>query len=87
MTSSIKTILLLNSEVSEDSEVFSAAKVRERFKSVLKCDDPEKRINKTIENVQKENVNAKEKVSKSFREEHKRLNDEKAVVMEELEMA
>ena len=44
MTSSIKTILLLNSEVSEDSEVFSAAKVRERFKSVLKCDDPEKRI-------------------------------------------
>ena len=76
------------SEVNEDNEVFSAAKVRERFEGVLKCDDDlEKRIVKTIESVQKENVSVKEKVSQSFREAHEKLNAEEAAVMEELEKA
>ena len=76
------------SEVADDNEVFSAAKVRERFKGVLKCDDDlEKKIATTIENIQKENVSAKEKVSQSFREAHERLNAEEAAVMEELEKA
>ena len=47
------------SDVSKDSEVFSAAKVRERFEDALKCDDDlEKKIAETIENAQKENVSA-----------------------------
>ena len=76
------------SEVSKDNEVFSAAKVREYFGGVLKCDDVlEKKIVTTIENVQEENVSVKEKVSQSFREAHKRLNAEEAAVMEELEKA
>ena len=76
------------SEVSEDNEVFSAAKVRERFGGVLKCDDVlEKRIIETIESVQKESESAKEKVSQSFREAHEKLNAEEAAVMEELEKA
>ena len=76
------------SEVSDDNEVFSAAKVRERFEGVLKTDDDlEKRITEAIEDVQKENVSTKEKVSQSFREAHERLNAEEAAVMEELEKA
>ena len=76
------------SEVGKDNEVFSAAKVRERFEDILKCDDDlEKRITETIENVQKENVSAKEKASQSFREAHEKLNAEEAAVMEELEKA
>ena len=76
------------SEVSEDNEVFSAAKVRERFEGVLKCDDNlDKRIVKAIESVQKESANTKEKVSQSFREAHEKLNTEEAAVMKELEKA
>ena len=81
-----KTVEL--SEVGKDNEVFSAAKVRERFEGVLKTDDDlEKRITEAIEDVQKENVSTKEKVSQSFREAHERLNAEEAAVMEELEKA
>ena len=76
------------SEVSEDNEVFSAVKVREHFEGALKCDEElEKKIAETIENVQKENVVAKEKISQSFREAHEKLNAEEAAVMEELEKA
>ena len=74
--------------MNEDSEVFSAAKVRERFEGVLKCDDDlERKILTTIENVQKEKVNTKEKASQTFREAHEKLNAEEAAVMEELEKA
>ena len=76
------------SEVDKDNEVFSAAKVRERFEGVLKCDDDlEKKITETIESVQKESESIKEKVSQSFREAHEKLNTEEAAVMEELEKA
>ena len=55
------------SEVNEDNEVFSAAKVRERFEGTLKGDeDLEKKITETIESVQKESEGVKEKVSQSF---------------------
>ena len=76
------------SEVSEDNEVFSAAKVRERFGGVLKCDDGNplvKRIAAAIDSIQKRNVSTREKVSQSFREAHERLNTEEAAVMDELE--
>ena len=54
----------------------------------MKCDDDlEKKIAETIESIHKENLSAKEKVSRSFREAHKRLNAEEAAVMEELEKA
>ena len=45
----------------------------------------QKKISGTIESVQKEKANAKEKVSQSFKEAHERLNTEEASVMEELE--
>ena len=76
------------SEVDEDNEVFSEAKVRERFEGTLKRGYAlEKKITETIERVQKEGEDTKEKVTQSFREAHEKMNTEEAAVMEELEKA
>ena len=61
------------SELVEDNEMFSAAKVRERFEGALKCDDDlEKRIAETIENVQKKKVRMQKRRFHSPSERHTR---------------
>ena len=76
------------SEIPQDNEVFSAAEVRKRFADALKSDDElSKNIEGAIDSIRSEWNDAREKVRQTFTEAHKRLEEEEAKVMEELESA
>ena len=74
------------SDVSQDNEVFSASDARKHFAVVLKFDDElDKKIEETIESIRREGNEAGEKVKQTFIEAHKKLEEEEAKIMDELE--
>lgn len=78
--------LIYLSDILKDNEVFSASDVRKRFAAVTKCnDDLDKKIEAIVEVISKEAGKTKEKVVCTFRAEHKKLEEEEAKIMEELE--
>lgn len=73
-------------EITKDNEVFSSSKVRKRFADVLKCDNElHKKIELAMEIIRKEGGSAKENVKQTFIEAHKKLDEEEAKIMMELE--
>ena len=73
-------------EIGEDNEIFSAEEVRERFADALKRDDElDSKIEAVMEGIRSKGNDVREMISQTFMEAHKRLEEEEAKIMEELE--
>lgn len=81
-----RTVMI--SEIDKESDKFSVAQVKERFRDVLKHDDElEKKIEDTIESIKNECESARSKITQTFVEAHEKLRIEEVKVIEEVEEA
>lgn len=74
------------SEIDKDNETFSAENVKKNFAEVLRHDDElSKKIRVVIEEIEKESKETKDRIEKTFREEHEKLKIEENKILKELE--
>ena len=75
-------------DIAQDNEVFSASKVWNSFTGVMEKDDElAKKVNDVIETIDSKGNEIKERITKTFAEERKKLNREEEKIMAELEKA
>lgn len=75
-------------EIAQDNEIFSVEEVRKGFFDIIKRDTMlDKKIEEVIERIEKETVETRVKILKTFEKKHQELSDEENRLMKELEKA